>query len=209
MNVLVFGAHGSVGEHVLKKLNQKNYKTMAIGSKENQLEDLKKDGATDAAVYDEQQNDSLLQNYEAVIFLTDINTKSDTDKTVLVDHRAVINAVENAEKQGVKRFILMSAVRANESSDGTKRNIGAKEIPDELLQKADVTYTVIRPSKLVDKPGQGTILLDAMINNDSAEIAREDVAAVLIEALENEATFNKTFDVSSGNVSIQQALSSL
>jgi uncharacterized protein YbjT (DUF2867 family) len=209
MKVLVIGAHGGVGEHVMNKLNEKKHQSLAVGSKDNQLEDLKKRGATEAVVYDSQQHGALFQNYDAIIFLTDVNPKTGSDKTSLVDHDAISETIQEAEKQGLKRFILMSAVRANESADESRRNIGIKDMPEKLLSDSAVTCTVVRSSKLTDKPGQGKIMLDETILDDSAEISREDLAEVLVEALDNRKTFNKTFEVSSGDAPIEQALNSL
>lgn len=209
MKVLVFGAHSPVGEHVVKKLHEENDQSCAVIGNENQKELLIKRGATDVVVYEESRLETLFSGYEAVIFLTGINPRAATGKTVLVDHESVIETVKDAERQGVKRFVMMSAITANEAAGDESRDIGAKEMPDELLRHANLIYTVVQPGSLNDKPGEGKISAAISLDSDALEISREDLAEVLVKVLKNESAFNKTFEVAAGDTPISDALASL
>lgn len=55
MKVIVIGANGDVGEHVIRKLAEKKLEALAVAANENQIEDLVKLGASHAVVYDEQK----------------------------------------------------------------------------------------------------------------------------------------------------------
>lgn len=209
MKVIVFGAHSSVGEFVVKKLEENGYHSCAVVGKENQRELLKDQGATKVIVYDENRLLTLFNHYDAVIYLTGINPKAHTGKTVLVDHDSVMETVKEAKRQGVGRFVMMSPVKADEAEGDESREIGAKEMPDELLRNEDLTYTVVQPGVLNDQPGSGKITAAETIHSEGLEISREDLAAVLVQVLESENTFNKTFEVAAGDTPISDALASL
>lgn len=209
MKVIVFGAHSSVGEHVVSKLMNNGYTSCAVVGNENQIDLLKKRGATEAVVYEERLLPTLFQGYDAAIYLTGINPKGQSGKTVMVDHQSVIETVKEAEKQGVQRFVMMSAIMANEAAGDESREIGAKEMPDELLRQSNLTYTIVQPGALTDKPGHGKISAAETLDSNELEISREDMAEVLVMSLEAEAAFNKTFEVAGGDTIVSKALASL
>ncbi|WP_210364061.1 NAD(P)H-binding protein [Bacillus sp. REN3] len=209
MKVVVFGAHSSVGGFLVEKLQAKGHHSCAVVGKENQQVALRDRGASETAVYGQSSLDSIFKGYEAVIFLTGINPKAQTGKTVLVDHESVMETVKEAERQGVRRFVLMSAIKADEAVGDESREIGAKEMPDEFLRHERLNYTVVQPGALNDQPGDGKITAAETIGAKGLEISREDLAEVLAEVLNTENTFNKTFEVASGDRPIQEALASL
>ncbi|CAM3885614.1 NAD(P)H-binding protein [Mesobacillus thioparans] len=209
MKVIVFGAHSSVGELVVSKLMKNGYPSCAVISNENQIETLKKLGANELVVYEEKMLPTLFRGYDAAIYLTGINPRAKGGRTVMVDHESVIETVKEAEKQGVQRFVMMSAITANEAEGDESRDIGAKEMPDEMLRQSKLTYTVVQPGALTDKPGDGKISAAVTLEGNEAEISREDLAEVLVMSLEAETTFNKTFEVADGHTVITKAFSSL
>jgi uncharacterized protein YbjT (DUF2867 family) len=209
MRVIVFGAHSSVGEHVVSKLMENGHTSCAVVGSENQIDGLKKRGAADVVLYKEHVLPAMFKDYDAVIYLTGINPKGDSGKTVMVDHQSVIETVKEAERQEIKRFVMQSAVMANEAEGDKSREIGAKEMPDELLRQSNLIYTIVQPAALTDKPGQGKISAAVTLDSNELEISREDLAEVLVESLEAEAAFNKTFEVAEGDMIISQALASL
>lgn len=209
MKVIVFGAHSAVGEFVVSKLRENRYVSCAVVGNANQMELLEKRGADQVAVYEAHTLRSLFQGYDAAIFLTGISPKAQTGRTVMVDHQSVIETVKEAERQGVRRFVMMSPISANEAVGDESREIAAKEMPDEFLRQSGLTYTVVQPGKLNDKPGDGKISAAITLASDNLEISKEDLAEVLVKSLESKNTFNITFEVSEGGTMIEKALTSL
>jgi len=72
-----------------------------------------------------------------------------------------------------------------------------------------LTYTVVQPGSLNDKPGEGQIAAAVTLDSNTLEISREDLAEVLVTALNSESTFNKTFEVGAGETIITKALAAL
>jgi len=209
LKVIVFGAHSAVGEFVVSKLREYGYPSCAVVGSQNQMELLKKRGADEVVVYEENSIQTLFRGYDSAIFLTGISPKAQTGKTVMVDHQSVIETVKEAERQGVKRFVMLSPVSANEAVGDESREIAAKEMPDEFLRQSTLTYTVVQPGSLNDKPGRGTIAAAVTLDSNTLEISREDLAEVLVTALDSESTFNKTFEVGAGETIITKALAAL
>lgn len=209
MKVIVFGAHSAVGEFVVSKLREYGYPSCAVVGNQNQMELLKKRGADEVVVYEEDSIQNLFRSYEAAIFLTGVSPKAQTGKTVMVDHQSIIETVKEAERQGIKRFVMLSPVSANEAVGDESREIAAKEMPDEFLRQSTLTYTVVQPGSLNDKPGEGQIAAAVTLDSNTLEISREDLAEVLVTAVDSETTFNKTFEVGAGETPITKALASL
>jgi hypothetical protein len=61
----------------------------------------------------------------------------------------------------------------------------------------------------VDKPGIGKVEAGPSIVHDKGEIPKEDIASVLVIALDTKEVFNKTFHVTSGEILIDEALQRL
>ena len=207
MKVIVIGANGDVGELVIRKLADRKHEALAVVANENQMEDLIKLGAAQAIVYDEEKLIPYLQASDAVIYLTGVNPKKHTGKTVMVDHQSISDIIQLAQKSNVRRFVMMSAVKAEESETDPSRKIAAKDLPEDMLKTANLVYTVVRIGQLTDNPGNGTITLSEKIHDRKAEIPREDAAEVLVESLNQEAVFHSTIEAASGDTPISEALS--
>ncbi|WP_191991806.1 NAD(P)H-binding protein [Bacillus aerolatus] len=209
MKVIVIGANSQVGEFVIKCLAENGYQSVAVINEENKVPDMKKLGATEVNANGRGDFSAAYSGCAAAIFISDSSPNTGSDKTVLVDQRAVIDAVKDAKQNGVRRFVMMSAIRADESSGGSAETIGAKHMPDELLRQEELAYTIIRPAEMTDEPGRGTVAVAASLAENGGTIPRQDVASVLVAVLENEMAFNKTFDVSGGDTPIREALQAL
>ncbi|MBG9541796.1 hypothetical protein ABE29_02930 [Cytobacillus firmus] len=207
MKVIVIGANGDVGELVIRKLADRKHEALAVAANENQMEDLIKMGAVQAIVYDEEKLIPYLQASDAVIYLTGVNPKKHTGKTVMVNHQSISDIIQLAQKSNVRRFVMMSAVKAEESETDPSRKIAAKDLPEDMLKAADLVYTVVRIGQLTDNPGNGTITLSEKIHDRKAEIPREEAAEVLVESLDQEAVFHSTIEAASGDTPISEALS--
>lgn len=82
----------------------------------------------------------------------------------------------------------------------------AKAEADKALLNSGLNYTIIKPGRLIDDPGTGKVNVGDL---DGGEIPREDVASVIAESFKNENTFYKSFDLLSGDQSIDEALGSI
>jgi uncharacterized protein YbjT (DUF2867 family) len=84
----------------------------------------------------------------------------------------------------------------------------AKGEADERLRNSDLDYTIIRPGRLTDDAGTGSIAAAESLGQ-YGEITREDVARAFAAALEAENTHGKTIEILSGDTSVEDAIKSV
>jgi uncharacterized protein YbjT (DUF2867 family) len=80
----------------------------------------------------------------------------------------------------------------------------AKGEADRTLAESDLDFTIVRPGMLTNDPGTGLVELGEHVQR--GEIPREDVAAVLLAALDTDSTIGSTFEVVGGDTPIAEAL---
>lgn len=127
-----------------------------------------------------------------------------------VDRDGAIRLIDEAESQGVERFIMLSAINADrpeESPDALQPYLEAKLAADEYLQESDLTYTIVRPGELTDDPA--TERVEAAPRVERGQVTRADVAHTLVAALDIENTYGKTFEMVEGEQPIEAALQEL
>jgi len=86
--------------------------------------------------------------------------------------------------------------------------IQAKKEADDALMASGLDWTVVRPGRLTDDPGTGTIDA-ARVLARYGEITRDDTALVLLETLERPALARVDFDVLGGPTPVGEALDAL
>jgi uncharacterized protein YbjT (DUF2867 family) len=207
MKVFVFGSGGDIGGHVLKQLAARGHEAVAMAETEIRAEELRMQGASKAIVATEKNFIGVLAGCDAVIYIARDNPIAGENKNMLVDHQAAIRAVEEARQQGVKRFVYLSPVRPDESEKS--KETGAKDEPEEMIRHSGLVYTVIRSAKSASKPATGTIAAAPSIPDAEGEIPFEDVAAVLVEAINSESAANRSFEIAPGPTAISEALRAL
>lgn len=207
MKVFVFGGGGDVGEYLLRKLAKENHEAVTIAETENRAEELRMIGAAHVSVVKDNRFVEAMAGCEAVIYIAGANPTAGENKNVLVDKDAVASAMAEARKLHIERVVYLSPARVDESPES--QQTGGKKIPEELIKLDVFTYTIVHSSRGVDKPGKGTVSIVASNGEKGKEIPYEDVAAVLVESLTNEATYNTSFKVVPGDTPIRKALTNL
>jgi|GEM_PF-2940422 len=208
MKVFVFGGSEGVGEHVFKQLAAEGHEAVTVAATENRAEALRMLGATDVVVSKKNENFTEgIRGSDAVIYIAGASFGAGEDQEILVDYEAVVKSLEEAQRRKTERVVYLSPVRTDESEESKKT--GRKYKAEEWIRKSQLIYTIIRTAKKVNKPGKGTIKAAETIAADDDEIPHEDVAAVLVAAIDNQNTFRKSFDITEGKSSIKDALSSL
>jgi uncharacterized protein YbjT (DUF2867 family) len=84
----------------------------------------------------------------------------------------------------------------------------AKAEADRYVVASGLDYTITRPGTLTDDPGTGLVRLTTELGGRGA-IPRDDVAAVLAEALEAPNTIGVIAELFSGDVPVAAAVHSL
>lgn len=213
MKVLVAGAHGQVARYLVRMLVANGHEVRGLVRKEEQLQDVKADGAEPVLCDLETEEvdggiGSAVEGCDTIVFAAGAGPGSGEARKKTMDYGGAAKLIEAAEKHGVRRYLMLSSTGADdpESRDEAMRPyLRAKARADERLRESGLDYTIIRPGRLTDDAGTGRIDAAESLGR-YAEITREDTAAVFATALESPNTVGKTFEVLAGETPIREAL---
>ncbi|SFS70566.1 SDR family oxidoreductase [Marininema halotolerans] len=213
MQVLLIGANGKTGRFVVEYLSKHpGHRVRAMVRDKIQAPELEALGAEVVEGDLEKDFGHAYEGIDAVIFAAGSGSKTGSDKTELVDRLGAIRSIDEAIKQDTKRYIMLSSMGADEpqlASDSMRYYLQAKKDADDHLSQSGLNYTIVRPGALSDDPPAGTIEAADRIEDRSRRISRGDVAQVLIQCLDEENTYGKTFEMLSGSVPVPKALQSI
>jgi uncharacterized protein YbjT (DUF2867 family) len=152
-----------------------------------------------------------LVGVDAVVFAAGAGPGSGAERKWTVDRDAAILMADAAEHAGVRRYVMISARRADDydpdSDEVFSIYLRAKSEADANLRTRDLDWTIVRPGGLTDDPPTGKVT----IADDTGDgtIPRADVAAVVVEALVERLAIRRQFEVISGDQPIAEALRQL
>ncbi|WP_078547784.1 SDR family oxidoreductase [Litchfieldia alkalitelluris] len=214
MNVFVVGANGQIGQHLVHLLAiHPEHHVKAMVRTEEQLEKLKKSGIEGVVANLEGTVDELVEaakGCDAIVFTAGSGGSTGHDKTLLVDLDGAVKTLEAAEKLGVERFVMVSAIQAHHRenwSEAIKPYFVAKHYADRFVEASSLNYSIIRPGGLTNESGTGQITVAENLTRNT--IPREDVASTIVQVLTDRHTYRRSFDLVSGDQSIEEAIKSL
>lgn len=208
MKVLVAGANGQVGKHVVRILAEEGHEVRAIIRAEDQAPALRDLGAEPIVADLEGDVAHTAEGCDAIIFSAGGGPGSGPEKKETVDRGGAEKLVEAARDHGARRYIMVSAMGAADPESGPEAMqpyLLAKARADQTLAESGLDYTIIRPGSLTDEAGTGMVEAAPSLGK-RGEIPREDNARVIVAALERENTFGQTFEVLSGDTPVEEAI---
>lgn len=213
MNVLVIGANGQIGGRLVRLLKQEGkHQVKAMVRKLEQQDELRALGIETVIANLEDRVDVLaeaMQGSDVIVFTAGSGGSTGDDKTLLIDLDGAVKTMEAAEKAGIKRYVMVSAMQAHQRDnwvEAIKPYYAAKHYADRMLESTSLNYTIVRPGGLKNDPGTGKITVDE--NLAPGSIPRDDVAAVIAALLEDRNTYRRAFDLTSGDTPIGEAFGS-
>jgi uncharacterized protein YbjT (DUF2867 family) len=216
MKILIVGANGQIGQHLVKLLQEQEGVTpVAFVRKEEQVSAFEEKGVQarlgdlEGSVEDIQ---SQLKGMDAIVFTAGSGGSTGYDKTLLIDLDGAVKVMEAAKQEGIERFVMVSAMQANVRknwNESIKPYYVAKHYADRLLEQSGLKYTIVRPGGLLNEKGTGKVDVSENNQGERRVIPREDVAKVVQHVLVNERMINQSFDLASGDTDIEEALNTL
>ena len=211
MNVTIVGGHGQIAMRLEKILAGRGDSPRGIIRKTQQAGDLEAIGAEPIVLDIENvEIDDAVAGSDAVVFAAGAGPGSGPARKRTVDYGGAERLIEAAISHGIKRYLIVSSIRANRPeswSDEMRPYFEAKGEADKLLMESGLDYTIVRPGMLTDDPGTGKVEIGDLEAGGS--VTRDDVAAVLAECLTADNTIGKAFDLINGDTSISDAVRSL
>ncbi|QID85811.1 hypothetical protein GRS66_008400 [Saccharomyces pastorianus] len=224
LRVAVVGANGRVGRLLLNQLkNSSSFATpLAIVRKQDQVDYFKNEAGVDASLTDIETSSAseiaaAIKGYDAVVFSAGAGYDG-VERIFTVDLDGCIKVVEACENAGVKRFVVVSALRAEDRDfwwnlEGLREYYIAKRSADREIRSSKLDYTILQPGTLESNEGTGLFRpLDKLDEKASGlySINNEDVASFITQTLLHpDVTVGKTIPLVNGNESIESFIQSL
>lgn len=210
MRVLVVGANGKVARYLLSELKNKGHEPVAMVRNEEQGPELRERGASDIVVANLEEDFShAFASIDAVVFAAGSGPHTGADKTILIDLWGAIKTIQEAEKRGIKRFIMVSSVGTVDPDQGPmnmRHYLVAKRLADDELKRSSLDYTIVRPGPLSNEESTGKVTVSPHFSEITRSITRHDVAKVIAELVDQQHTIGKTFEVLNGDTPIAKVV---
>jgi len=212
MDVVIAGGHGQVALRLARLLSARGERVRSLVRNPDHVADVEAAGA-EAVVADMEALDDLsefVSGADAVVFAAGAGPGSGPERKRTVDYGAAVKLIAAAQATRVRRYVMVSSIGADDPGGGSEAMrpyLQAKADADTALAESGLDFTIVRPGRLTNDPGTARVAVGERL--EIADIPREDVAAVLVGALDERRTVGRTFVVVQGDTPIVDALRQL
>ncbi|MGB3437928.1 MAG: NAD(P)H-binding protein [Actinophytocola sp.] len=214
MRVVIAGGHGQIALRLTRLLAQRGDVPVGIVRNPDHVDDVREAGG-DAVVLDLERATvdevaAVLAGAHAAVFAAGAGPGSGAARKDTVDRAASVLFADAAEVAEVRRFLQVSAMGLDRADDPSMDEVfavylRAKDAADRaVIERSGLDWTILRPGRLTDDPGTGTVTLDDHV--PPGAVTRDDVAAVLVALLDRPGTAGRVFELVGGDTPIDVAL---
>ncbi|WNL39973.1 SDR family oxidoreductase [Halomonas sp. PAMB 3232] len=208
MTTLVVGANGQIGKQYCQQAHSNGIAVRAMVRREDQATWFTERGI-DVVIGDlEGEMAHAFDGCSEVVFAAGSGPHTGPDKTLLIDLHGAMRTVDLAREKGLKRFLMVSAIRAEkplEASEKMRPYMVAKLAADRYLENSGLPYVILKPGPLTDEaPTHG--FTDSKEDSPSGSITRADVAYALVHVSQHPAFENRSVTLLNGERSIDELL---
>jgi uncharacterized protein YbjT (DUF2867 family) len=150
---------------------------------------------------------SFVTGADAAVFAAGAGPGSGPERKKTVDLGGALKLIAAAREQGIRRYVMVSAIGAGDPSRASEQMgayLEAKAEADRQLTRSGLDYTIVRPGRLTDDPGTGRVSAGPTV--ERGEIPRQDVAATLAAVLAADSAVGQTFNLVGGETPIEEAV---
>jgi uncharacterized protein YbjT (DUF2867 family) len=220
MRTVIAGGHGQIALRLERLLAARGDEAVGLIRNPEHAGDLREAGAEpvvcDLESVSAAELAGFLKGADAVVFAAGAGPGSGVERKETVDRAAAVLLADAAERAGVRRYLMVSAINADagltEPPEGMSavfaaylRAKGAAD--DAVRERSGLDWTVLRPGRLTDDPGAGTVQLAERTGR--AGVTRDDVAAVLGALLEAPGTAGLTLELVGGETPVEEAVAAV
>lgn len=182
MNILVAGATGKTGQQLVQYLVDQGHKPTALVRESSDTSALPQGVDRRHGDLADLQTD-VCDGMDTVIFAAGSGGSTGPEMTQKVDRDGAKRLIDLARESGVKRFVMLSSIGADQSNPAgdIAHYLNAKHEADEYLKASGMTYSILRPVALTNDGRSEDVILGKDVDK-SAKASRADVAHVLAEA---------------------------
>jgi uncharacterized protein YbjT (DUF2867 family) len=215
MIVAIAGGHGQIALRLAKELSERGHEPIGLLRNPDQVPDLERHGARGEVVDLEHTTvdalAAIVAGADVVVFAAGAGPGSGAARKETVDRAGAVLLADAAEQAGVRRYVMVSAMGADDADAGSQDvfqvYLRAKAAADADVRARDLDWTIVRPGRLTDDPPTGKV--DLGPDRSRGEVPRADVAAVLAELITTDAGIRKQVDLVSGRVPVAEAVAAV
>jgi uncharacterized protein YbjT (DUF2867 family) len=213
MRVAIVGGHGQVARELHPVLVKAGHQPVALVRKDEYRSELEGLGAEVRLLDIENQDASAFAEAfagcDAVVFAAGGGPDGNIERKRTVDLGGSLKSIEGSGQAGIRRFVQVSAIGVDDpvpedTGDVWRAYVEAKRDADAALRGSDLDWTIIRPGRLTNDPGTGTVSLGDEVQR--AEIPRADVAAVIAAVLAEDASIGHQWNLVGGDTPVEDAV---
>jgi uncharacterized protein YbjT (DUF2867 family) len=212
VHVLVIGATGGTGRLLAARLLEDSHRVRGTTRDPSSADEL---GGMDVEVVGldlEGDLDAAFDGVDAVAFCAGSGSSTGPDMTLRIDLHGAVRTIDACAELGIDRYLMLSSMAADDplrGSDAIRHYLAAKHAADRILLASGLDATVVRPGSLTDDDATGRVALGVPRLADRGSIPRADVAAVMAACLVRPETIGATFELTSGDTPVEEALDAL
>lgn len=203
MKILVFGASGKTGQHLLTQALEKGFTVTAFARHPEKIKiEHHKLKIIQGNVADYEKVEEAVKGHDAVLSALGATSPFKFDQDV-VDGAA--NIVKAMQQTGVKRFIYLSFIGVAESRNDApffirhiapkilKTEIAGHEVREKIIQQSNLDWTIVRPCGLTNGAKKGTYKTGEEIKSSAFIVtsSRADVADFMMRLLNDNDALQK------------------
>jgi uncharacterized protein YbjT (DUF2867 family) len=214
MRTAIAGGHGQIALRLARVLSQRGDEVLSLIRNPDHAADVEETGARPVVCDLENASDDAVADAvdgaDAVVFAAGAGAGSGAERKWTVDHGGAVKLIAAAKADGIARYVIVSSMGADPGASGDDVfavYLRAKGQADADLRESGLDYTIVRPGRLTNDAGTGRVRLGEDV--DSGRIPRDDVAAVLAAVLVAPNTIGKSFDLVSGDVPVEDAVTAI
>ena len=184
--VLVFGATGETGRHVVHILQQRQIPVRALARSPEKAAAIQGDGVE---VYlgdlnDDLPWDRLMDGVQGVISTLGTRLVGDLAQLEAIEYIAIGRIVDESANAGVSHIVFMSSIGTQhpDSVPLLSQILWIKRKAELYVMRSSLPYTIIRPGGLTNDPPVNAVKVGRG-DRLQGRITRADVAQVLVQAL--------------------------
>ncbi len=208
MRVLVIGANGKIGRLICKQGIDLGMEIIGMVRDEEQVQSLANLGVRPVVADLEGELTHAFDGVTHVVFTAGSGGHTSAEKTLMVDLYGAVRAIDESKKCGVKHFVMISALDADNPLmhfPSIAPYMVAKKVADDYLRNSRLSFTILRPGVLTDDLGSGKV---STILNESTvrSISRQNVANCVLTALDTKPLVSgRVLDLIDGSQPIGEA----
>jgi nucleoside-diphosphate-sugar epimerase len=211
MDVAIAGGHGKIARRLARLLVARGDPVRGLIRNPGHAADLRADGTEpvlcDLEAAQVEKAAAAIEGADAVVFAAGAGSGSGAQRKLTMDRDGAIKLLDAARSAGVERYVIVSSVGAENPPDGDdvfSVYLRAKAEADRALAASDRAWTIVRPGRLTDDPGTGSVRIGT--EPVRGKVSRDNVAQVLEAVLHDPRTVHRTFNLSDGDDPVERAL---